>query len=149
MVTEAASKIRGQDKRMATHVLMSSARWFALMSAMDSEGRPLMGFQGSAPSNVGGTSIGGPTFAGLNVIVDDNVVKTGEDDTFMAVIAAPSLYLAESTPKQLVCDCVVAHTGSARYVLRSFMAFSAEVRPKSVTIIQDLTPPEFPSLAIS
>lgn len=144
VVRQGAGLIRQQDKRNATHVVMSANRWYAISSALDSEGRPLLGWADSAPQNVGGTWTG-PTFAGLPVVADENVVMTGEFDTFMAVIAAPSIWFAESSPVQLTCECVVAHTGSVRFVLRAYMQFSAEVRPKSVTIIEDLPVPEYPT----
>lgn len=149
-VIQAASLIRKNDFRTATHVVMSPERWYALLSSTDSEGRPLAGILGSSPVNVGGnTQVQGGVFAGLPVVIDQNVVRTGEDDTFMGVYHAPAIWFAESPTTQLVCDCVVGHTGTVRFILRAYMQFSAEVRPKATTIVQDLTVPEFPTLAIS
>lgn len=149
-VVQAASLIRTNQFVTPTHVVMSPARWYALLSATDADGRPLAGILGSSPVNVGGnTQVQGGVFAGLPVVVDQNVVRSGEDDTFMGVVHAPSIWFAESTPVRLVCDCVVGHTGTVRFILRAYMQFSAEIRPKAVTIIQDLTVPEFPTLAIS
>ena len=52
-VIEAASKVETNDEREAQFILMSPARWRALQSACDADGRPLMGFNGSMPTNVG------------------------------------------------------------------------------------------------
>jgi len=150
-VIQAASLIRKNDFRVPTHFVLSPERWYSLLSATDTEGRPLAGILGSAPTNVGGnTEVGvSGVFGGLPVVVDQNVVRLTEDDTFAAVYHAPSIWFAESPTTQLVCDCVVGHTGTVRFILRAYMQFSAEVRPKATTIIQDLTTPEFPALAIS
>lgn len=149
-VQEAASKIETTDYREAQILLMSPGRWRSLLSATESTGRPLAGFTGSFPQNVGAYMDGNTKwFAGLRVVTDPNVVKSGEDDTFMAVYNTDFCYFAETDPKRITADQVIAHTGGVRFVVRGYMQFTPEVRVNSLCIIQDLTPPEFPTLAVS
>lgn len=151
VVNEAASKIETTDFRESQYLLMSPGRWRALLSATESTGRPLAGFNGSFPQNVGAYNDvnGVKWFAGLRVVTDPNVVKSGEDDTFMAVYNTDAFYFAETEPKRITADQVVIHTGSVRFVTYGFMQFTPERRVNSLCIIQDLTPPEFPTLAVS
>lgn len=151
VANEAASKIETTDFREAQYLLMSPGRWRALLSATESTGRPLAGFNGSFPMNVGAfqDASGQKWFAGMKVVTDQNVVKSGEDDTFMAVYNTDAFYFAETEPKKITADQVIAHTGGVRFVSYGFWQFSPEVRVNSLCIIQDLTPPEFPTLAVS
>lgn len=151
VIQEAAAKIESNDFREAQYVLMSPNRWRSLLSSTDNDGRPLAGFNGSFPTNVGAymDSSGQKWLGGLRVVTDQNVVKRTEDDTFMAVYNTDAFYFAETDPKRITADQVVAHTGSVRFINYGFMQFTAERRVNSICIVQDLTPPEFPALAVS
>jgi HK97 family phage major capsid protein len=150
-VQEAASKIEINDEREALYVLMSPGRWRSLMSATDASGRPIHGEPTSAPQNVGAMidSTGQKWFGGLRAVVTNKVVKSGEDDTVMAVYHPDFAYFEETSPFALTIDQVAAHTGTVRYVTYGFMLFSPEVRVNSVCLIQNLGTPSFPARTVS
>jgi len=150
-VQEAASKIEINDEREALYVLMSPGRWRSLMSATDSSGRPIAGDPTTAPQNVGAMidSTGQKWFGGLKAVVSSKVVKSGEDDTVMAVYHPDFAYFEESSPYSITADQVVIHTGTIRFVNYGFMLFSPEVRVNSLCLIQNLGTPSFPLRAAS
>lgn len=151
VVQQAASKIEINDERDAMYVLMTPARWRALLSATDSQGRPLSGVNGTFPQNVGAytDANGQKWFAGLRVVTSNKVQKSGEDDTVMAVYHTDFAYFEESPPQSLTADQVVAHTGTVRYVTWGYMMFSPEIRVNSLCLIQNLGQPAFPTTAVS
>lgn len=151
MIQQAASKIEINDERDAMYVLMTPARWRALLSATDSQGRPLTGVMGSFPQNVGAymDANGQKWFGGLRVVTTNKVQKSGEDDTVMAVYHTDFAYFEESSPQSMTADQVVAHTGTVRYVTWGYMIFSPEIRVNSVCLIQNLGQPAFPTTAVS
>lgn len=151
VVQEAASKIEINDERDAQYVLMTPARWRSLLSASDSDGRPIAGMNGTFPSNVGAyvDGAGQRWFGGLRVVVTNKVQKSGEDDTVMAVYNTDFAYFEESSPQSLTADQVVAHTGTVRYVTWGYMMFSPEIRVNSLCLIQNLGEPAFPAGAVS
>lgn len=151
VIQQAASKIEINDERDAMYVLMTPARWRALLSATDSQGRPLSGVNGTFPQNVGAymDANGQKWFGGLRVVTSNKVQKSGEDDTVMAVYHTDFAYFEESSPQSLTADQVVAHTGTVRYVVWGYMMFSPEIRVNSVCLIQNLGQPAFPTTAVS
>ena len=151
VVQEAASKIEINDERDAQYVLMTPARWRSLLSASDSDGRPIAGMNGTFPSNVGAyvDGAGQRWFGGLRVVVTNKVQKSGEDDTVMAVYNTDFAYFEDSPPQTVTADQVVAHTGSVRYVTWGYMIFSPEIRVNSLCLIQNLGEPAFPATAVS
>ncbi len=151
VVQQAASKIEINDERDAMYVLMTPARWRALLSATDSQGRPIAGQNGTFPQNVGAymDSAGQKWFGGLRVITTNKVQKSGEDDTVMAVYHTDFAYFEDSPPQTVTADQVVAHTGSVRYAAWGYMIFSPEIRVNSLCLIQNLGQPAFPTTAVS
>lgn len=151
VIQQAASKIEINDERDAMYVLMTPARWRALLSATDSQGRPLSGVNGTFPQNVGAymDANGQKWFGGLRVVTTNKVQKSGEDDTVMAVYHTDFAYFEESSPQSMTADQVVAHTGTVRYVTWGYMIFSPEIRVNSVCLIQNLGQPAFPTTAVS
>jgi HK97 family phage major capsid protein len=146
-VVESASKVRTAIKAPATHVIMSSARWYSLLAETDSEGRPVMGFNGSVPQNVGG-QFDALTFAGLKVVVDDNIVPDAGTDTRVIVARLPEYRLYATNggnPEVVRLDEVVRHAGSVRFVGDGYAAFTAERRPGATTLISSLPVPTFPA----
>lgn len=150
-VQEAASKIEINDEREAMYVLMSPGRWRSLLSATDSSGRPIHGDPTSAPQNVGAMvdASGQKWFAGMRAVVSSKVVKSGEDDTVMAVYNTDFAYFEESNPYTITADQVSIHTGTIRFVNYGFMLFSPEVRVNSLCLIQNLGTPSFPLRTVS
>lgn len=143
---QAAAQVRTVDKRTATHVLMSSMRWYSLQAATDGYGRPLMADTTTFPQNVGG-SVPGRVFAGLQVVVDDNIIATNGDDTNIVVYRAQELVLREQNggnPATIRVDQAKAAQGTVQFIARGFSIFSAGRRPKSVCVIEDLPEPTFP-----
>lgn len=151
VIQQAASKIEINDERDAMFVLMTPARWRALLSATDSQGRPLSGVNGTFPQNVGAymDANGQKWFGGLRVVTTNKVQKSGEDDTVMAVYHTDAFYFEDSPPQTVTADQVVAHTGSVRYVTWGYMIFSPEIRVNSLCLIQNLGQPAFPTTAVS
>lgn len=151
LVQEAASKIEINDEREAMYVLMSPGRWRSLLSATDSDGRPLAGVTNSFPSNAGAyVDAGGQKwFGGMRAVVSSKVVKSGEDDTRMAVYNPEFAYFEESDPYTVTADTVSIHTGTIRYVTYGFMIWSPEVRVNSLCLINNLGVPDFPMSAVS
>lgn len=151
LVQQAASKVEINDERDAVYVLMSPGRWRSLHSATDADGRPLMGDSGTFPMNVGAyiDAQGNKWFGGLRCVVSSKVVKSGEDDTVMAVYNPEFAYFEESDPYTVTADQVVIHTGTIRFIEYGFMMFSPEIRPNSLCLIQNLGVPAFPMAAVS
>lgn len=151
LVVEAASKIEDNDERDAQFVLMSPTRWRSLQSVCDADGRPIMGWSGSFPGNVGAyiDATGQKWFAGLRVVTSSHVKKSGEDDTRMAVYNPEAFYFEDTDPYTITADQVVIHTGTIRFVNYGFMLFSPEVRVNSLCLINNLAVPSFPAPAIS
>lgn len=142
LVLQAAGQVRSAVKRAATHVVMSSLRWYSLASATDPDGRPLLGFASSNPSNVGGQFDG--VFASLPVVVDDNLVS-GSDDKVL-VVRAPELLLWErngGAPQTIRVDQAKATKGIVQFVGRGYSAFTAERYPDAVNVIDGLDEPVF------
>lgn len=151
-VVEAASKIEANDDGYeAMFVLMSPRRWRQLQSATDSDGRPIMGFNGSFPQNVGAyiDASGQKWFAGMRAVVSAHVHKSGEDDSRMAVYNPEAFYFEESDPYSITADQVIIHQGSVRFVSYGFMLYSPEVRPNCLCLINNLEDPVFPAKAVS
>ena len=145
LVLQAAGRIRGNLKMAATHVVMSSLRWYSLQSATDADGRPLMGFASSSPSNVGGT-VPVPTFASLPVVVDDNIIETNGDDDKVLVVRAPELLLWErngGAPQTIRVDQAKAAEGTVQFIGRGYSAFTAGRYPKAVCLLDNLPEPTF------
>jgi HK97 family phage major capsid protein len=145
---QGAAQIRSVDKRIATHVVMSSARWYSLIAATDLDGRPLISMPMSAPVNVGGATSAGfapITFAGLNVVVDDNIVDGGDDDRIVIYRAAEFVLREQNggNPTTIRVDQAKASQGTVQFIARGFSIFSGERRPKSVVIIDDMPEPTF------
>ena len=151
LVQEAASKIEINDFREATYVLMSPGRWRSLLSATDSDGRPVSDAGHNYPANVGASidASGQKWFGGMRAVVSPAVKASAEDDTVMAVYNTDFCYFEESNPYSVTADQVVIHTGTIRYVNYGFMLFSPEVRVNSVCLIQNLGIPSFPLRPVS
>lgn len=150
-IIEAASKVEKNDEREAMYVLMSPERWRSLQSACDADGRPLMGFTGSAPSNVSAyvDQAGQKWFGGIRVVVSSRVVKSGEDDTRMAVYNTDHALFADSPMQTVTASEVVAHQGLVRFIAFGYMAYTPEVRVNSVCLINNLGVPDFPITNVS
>lgn len=143
LVLQAAGQVQSAVKRPATHVVMSSLRWYSLASATDLDGRPLLGFAGSAPSNVAG-QFEGRGFAGLPVVVDDNLVSGS--DTKVLVVRAPELLLWErngGAPATIRVDQAKATKGIVQFIGRGYSAFTGERYPDAVNVIDTLPTPVF------
>jgi len=144
-VLRAAAEIRSVDKRTPTHVCMSSLRWYSLMASTDDQGRPLMAMPSSFPSNVGGGAES-RVFAGLSVVVDDNIIPTGGGDENILVYRASEAVLREQNggnPATIRVDQAKAAQGTVIFVARGFSIFSMGRRPKSFCIIGDVPEPTF------
>lgn len=150
-VIEAASKVETNDEREAQYILMTPGRWRALQSACDADGRPLMGFNGSAPQNVGAYVDGGGQkwFAGIRVVTSSRVQKSGEDDTVMAVYNTDHALFSDAAVQTITASEVVAHQGLVRFIAFGYMAYTPEIRVNSVCLITNLGTPDFSMSAVS
>lgn len=144
-INSAKWQVHAAIKASATHVAMSSARWAMLSGALDTSGRPLLGFGYSAPQNVGGEG-DRPSFCGLPVVVDDSIIEGGlpANDTNVVVYSAPELRLWEQNngvPTTIKADQPKADHGVVQFIAYGYSAFTAERRPQAVHVIEDLPLP--------
>lgn len=129
-----------------TYVVMSSTRWYFILSKLDASTRPLFGVRDGAPTNVLGSADpgGGKTFANLPVIIDNNIYSASSADTRVIVTKASELYLLEQNggkPVTLKVDQLGAKQGTVTFVARGFIGFTAERRPRATCIISGLPVP--------
>lgn len=137
-IFQAATAVRSAIKKNATHVAMSGAQWGRIAGATDDQGRPLVGFSYSAPQNVGGSAVV-PSFAGLQVVVDDNIVASAATpvDDKIVVYRADEYILREANggnPQTVDTDNKLA-SGTVQYVAYGFSIFSAAARPEATNIV--------------
>lgn len=153
MLVQGAAAIHTSLKKPATHAVMSSARFFSLAGATDSQGRPLLALNGSAPSNVAGQvpNLTDPTqglvIAGLRIVVDDAILEADGDDTRVVVYRAPEFVLREQQngrPTTIRVDAAKAAQGTVQFIARGFSIYSAARRPGAVVIFENLPEPTFP-----
>lgn len=117
----------------ATHLVVHPEVFGWIESAIDSDGRPIFGHVFSSPSNVQGNGL---VFAGLTVVQDANLAATKA-----IVVKADEVILWETGPATLTVDQVGAHTGTVRFVIRGFAAFTAE-RRNCAKVIDEIPSPE-------
>jgi HK97 family phage major capsid protein len=148
-VTEAASQVHVGIEMEATYLVMSSTRWYKLLSELGTDDRPLLGVREGNPSNVQGNAdpARGRTFANLPVILS-NAIYGGvtSADTKVVVCKADELWLLEQnggTPVAITADQLGAKTGTITLAARGFVAFTAERQPAATTVITGLPVPTF------
>lgn len=155
-IAQAKGEVRRNVKAPATHIAMSSMRWAMLEGATDPHGRPLLGWTFSSAQNVGGSGSEPervPTFAGLLLVVDDNIIEDADEekDTLLAVYRAPELRLYEQNggaPMTMRVDQAKADEGIVQFIARGYSAFTAERYPKAVQVVSSLPTPDVPLAAL-
>ena len=141
-VGSAKTAVRKSQVGQATHAIMNSDMWGWITSQTDADGRPLVGFAGSAPQNVGG-NVEAYEWNGLTVIVDDNhATETNgslADTNNIFVVNARQLFLWEQnggTPRQIRVESATGlNVTIAAY---GYSAFYGERYPLSVAIVSDI-----------
>lgn len=141
-VGSAKTAVRKAQRGAATHAIMNSDMWGWITSQTDADGRPLLGFNGSAPQNVGG-NVEAYEWHGLTVIVDDNLVTETNgslaDTNNIFVVNARELFLWEQnggTPNQIRVDSAIGlNVTIAAY---GYSAFYGERYPLTVAMITDI-----------
>jgi HK97 family phage major capsid protein len=140
LVEKAKTAVRKSKAGKATHIIMNSDVYGWLLTQEDTTGRPLIGFDYSAPQNVHGTE---GTYKGLKIVVDDAIpaVANGSlaDKSTVVVVNSAELYLFEKNggaPMSLSVD----HAANLQIelVAYGYTAFTADVRPKAIAKITDL-----------
>lgn len=142
-VVEAAMEVYQGIFMEATHVLMSAARWYRILSELDPDKRPLFGISDSAPTNVMGVAQPGrKTFAGLTVVIDENIYA-GTTDTAVVVYRASEHLFFEQGAQVITVDQAKAAQGIVQYIARGFIQYTAERRPRAATLVTGLPVPSF------
>lgn len=145
-VVEAASKVHTAIEEEATYVVMSSIRWYKLLSEVGTDKRPLLGMTDGQYFNALGQATAMRTFGNLPVILS-NAIYNGitSGDTKVVVTKASDLWLLEANngiPTNIVAEPLVKN-GLVTFAARNFIGFTAERRPGATTVITGLPVPTF------
>jgi HK97 family phage major capsid protein len=142
VVGAAKTAVRKSFTGNADILVINSDLWGWINGVTDSEGRPLMGYGFSAPTNVAGSG-DNFTFNGLRVVIDDNLTTelNGSDTlkNFAIVANSRELWLFEENggvPQQFELQNITAHNVTIAAV--GYSAFYAERYPTAVSIISDI-----------
>lgn len=141
---QAMSKVATGRKMPATAGFITPARWYWMMSALDSSNRPLVLPDTSSPFNPLALQTGGDAegyvgkVAGLPTLTDGNIPSnlgagTNED---RAIIARTSdIYLWEGAMRSRVLTEVLSGTLQVRLQVWNYAAFMADRRPEAIAVI--------------
>lgn len=139
VVGKAKTAVYSAINAAATHVIISPELFDLIEHAVDTEGRPVYGFSFSAPSNVQGQGL---KWNGLQVVRDSMIPSSGSPAKELAVVVkANEGLLWEQGPRFITVDQVGAHTGTVRFVIQGYAAFTAERRPGALQVIKDIPTP--------
>lgn len=142
LVADAKTEIYKAVNAGATHVIMTPDIWQIIESQTDNDGRPVFGWNNSAPSNVTGQ---GRTWAGLNVVVDSQLYSASAHatpvwSTHLIVAKANEGLLYEQGPKAITLDTNHARNGQVEFVIRGYAAFTCERRDGAFQVYKVANP---------
>jgi HK97 family phage major capsid protein len=141
---QSMSKVATGRKMPATAAFVTPARWYWMMSALDSSNRPLVLPDTSSPFNPLALQTGSDSegyvgkVAGLPTLTDGNIPSnlgagTNED---RAIIARTSdIYLWEGAMRSRVLTEVLSGTLQVRLQVWNYAAFMADRRPEAIAVI--------------
>ena len=124
---------------------MHPRRWAWLLAATDTTGRPLVVPSGQGPTNAVASFAGAVSqqvvgeLQGLPVVTDPSIPitdGTGTNEDSIIVMRASDCILYESSLRTRVLPEVGSGTLTVRLQVYSYLAFTAERQPKSITLIQ-------------
>jgi hypothetical protein len=151
-IADGVQRIHSNRFLPPTLVAMSPRRWRFFLASRDTTGRPLV--DPYSPSNamarfdrVASESLVGG-IQGLPVLVDGSIptnLGASTDEDRVLILRTPDLLLFESTPRARVLQEVLSGTLQVRLQIYSYIAFTVERYPQSVSIISGtgLKPPTF------
>lgn len=142
-IAEAKAHVADTFKSPATHIAMSAMTWEKIANSTDTDGRPLLGYNYSAPSNVAGTA---QTLSGLTVVVDPNFAQvpaaTPTTTNDILVYRADQGYLYESNggrPATIRLNEIIATNGGVRFLARGYVNFPGfQPRPEAAVVVRDV-----------
>lgn len=126
-------------------IVMHPRRWAWLLAATDTTGRPLVVPSGQGPTNAVASFAGVASqqvvgeLQGLPVVTDPSIPitdGTGTNEDSIIVMRASDCILYESSLRTRVLPEVGSGTLTVRLQVYSYLAFTAERQPKSITLIQ-------------
>lgn len=126
-------------------IVMHPRRWAWLLAATDTTGRPLVVPTGQGPMNAVASFAGAVSqqivgeMQGLPVVTDPSIPitdGTGTNEDSIIVMRASDCILYESSMRTRVLPEVGSGTLTVRLQVYSYLAFTAERQPKSITLIQ-------------
>lgn len=151
-VAELYSKMADGIQRIHTNrflapqvIVMHPRRWAWLLAATDTTGRPLVVPSGQGPTNAVASFAGAVSqqvvgeLQGLPVVTDPSIPitdGTGTNEDSIIVMRASDCILYESSLRTRVLPEVGSGTLTVRLQVYSYLAFTAERQPKSITLIQ-------------
>lgn len=126
-------------------IVMHPRRWAWLLAATDTTGRPLVVPSGQGPTNAVASFAGAVSqrvvgeLQGLPVVTDPSIPTTdgtGTNEDSIIVMRASDCLLYESPLRTRVLPEVGSGNLTVRLQVYSYLAFTAERQPKSITLIQ-------------
>lgn len=140
VLIDGIQRVQSQRYEPATVVVMHPRRFYWLLAAQDSDGRPLITASGPGVNQLATFSSTGleqvvGNFAGLPVVTDPNIptnLGTGTNEDVILIMKADDLLLLESPVRTRAFPEVLSSTLSVRLQLFSYVGFTAERNPKSI-----------------
>jgi HK97 family phage major capsid protein len=145
-LADSANVVASTRFRPVTHIFMHPRRWYWLLAAADTAGRPLVTMQSQGPNNALFAANEGNPFAeggpvGMTpfgpIFIDPNIptdVGAGTEDVII-LTRASELYLWESPVRTRVLTEVLSGNLAVRLQLYNYLAFMPDRRPESTSIV--------------
>ncbi|MFI1520642.1 phage major capsid protein [Kitasatospora cineracea] len=141
---QAMSKSSTNRKLPPTAAFMTPARWYWMMSALDSSNRPLVLPDTSSPFNPLALQTGADTegyvgkVAGLPSFTDGNIpsnLGAGTNEDRISIMRTSDLYLWEGTKRTRVLTEILSGTLQVRLQVYNYVAFMPHRRPENISVI--------------
>jgi HK97 family phage major capsid protein len=141
---QAMSKVATGRKMPATAAFVTPARWYWMMSALDSSNRPLVLPDTSSPFNPLALQTGSDAegyvgkVAGLPTLTDGNIpsnLGAGTNEDRAIITRTSDIYLWEGAMRSRVLTEVLSGTLQVRLQVWNYAAFMADRRPEAIAVI--------------
>lgn len=141
---QAMSKVATGRKMPATAAFVTPARWYWMMSALDSSNRPLVLPDTSSPFNPLALQTGSDVegyvgkVGGLPTLTDGNIPNNlggGSNEDRAIILRTSDLYLWEGAMRSRVLNEVLSGTLQVRLQVWNYAAFMADRRPEAIAVI--------------
>jgi HK97 family phage major capsid protein len=141
---QALSQSATKRKMMPSAVFLTPSRWFWMASQLDSQNRPFILPETSAPFNPmalqTGQDVEGPVGRVLNfpLLADGNIPNNlggGTNEERMIALRTSDLYLFEGSMRTRVLQEVLSGTLQVRFQVFNYAAFMPDRRPETISVI--------------